>query len=83
MINRLINMDVKPFKSNIITSSGDYTIQQYAYSFLSGLSKSQKARFKQMLENGIEAGMSVASTYGVDYTEFIQEVKNQLKIGGK
>ena len=35
---------------------------------------------KKMLENGIESGMSIARNYGVDYKDFIKEVKRQLKV---
>ena len=82
MINRLINMEISIPKQILETpiQGGDYTIQQYATSFLDGMSEGQRLRFKKMLENGIESGMSVARNYGVDYKDFIKEVKRQLKV---
>lgn len=81
MINRLIDMEIKPIKNNLIISNpGHYTISEYATAFLSGLGETQKERFRQMLLNGIESGMSIARSYGVDYKEFITEVKKQLNV---
>lgn len=81
MINRLINMDFKiPTHNEIISSNGKYTISQYATIFLNGLGETQKERFKKMLQNGIKSGMSVADSYGIDYEQFIKEVKSQLNI---
>lgn len=82
MINRLINM-------NPIITNNSYTpnksmkasITDYAISFLNGLSDTQKNRFKKMLENNIQCGMSVAETYEIDYDDFINEVKKLLKVG--
>lgn len=84
MINRLIDMEVlipknKQIINNIKTNS-DYSIQEYAIAFIYGMSENQKDRFKKMLENNIECGMSVAKSYGVDYSDFIEEVKKQLKV---
>ena len=80
-INRLINMEVKiPKHNKIISEPGNYTIPEYATAFISGLSITQKERFKQMLLNGIQSGMSVAKNYGIDYEEFILEVKKQLNL---
>ena len=82
MINRLIDMNVNIQKptTNISTNVGNYTIEQYAIAFISGLEKNQKERFKQMLENNIKSGMSVAKSYGIDYDEFITEVKKLLQV---
>ncbi len=81
MINRLINLDIKmPSNNEAIKSNGSYTISQYVTVFLAGLDKNQKDRFRKMLESGIKSGMSVASSYGIDYNDFINEVKNQLSI---
>lgn len=80
MINRLIDMDIKVLNPTKLTNNGKYSIEEYAYIFLEGLGKTQKDRFKQMLENGIKSGMSVAKSYGIDYEEFITEVKRQLQI---
>lgn len=78
MINRLIDMNVNISNENIATEN--YSIQQYAKLFLDGMSEGQRIRFKHMLENGIESGMSVAKNYGVSYKDFITEVKKQLKV---
>ena len=85
MINRLINMDISiPNKGNLpsmmASNPGNYTIQQYVSAFLSGLGETQKDRFKQMLKNGIQSGMSIAKSYGIEYSDFIKEVKKQLNL---
>lgn len=82
MINRLINIDITPPKNKKVENlhSGHYTIEEYAIAFISGMSDTQQNRFKQMLENNIESGMGVAKSYGIDYKEFINEVKKQLKV---
>lgn len=82
MINRLINIEIIPPKSEnkINSHSGNYTIEEYVISFISGMSDTQQQRFKKMLENNIESGMGVAKSYGIDYGEFIKEVKKQLKV---
>lgn len=82
MINRLINMDVH-INENIPNQikSVEGSIQDYAISFLTGMSETQRNRFKKMLENNIECGMSVAKSYGIDYPSFITEVKKILKVG--
>lgn len=83
MINRLIDMNIAVSKPHTIQPSlpvTNYTIQEYALAFISGLNITQKERFKQMLENGIECGMSVAKSYGINYKEFIKEIKNQLGV---
>lgn len=82
MINRLINMDVN-INPNTIEEikSVDGSIQDYAIAFLKGMSETQRKRFKKMLENNIECGMSVAKSYGIDYPSFIKEVKTILKVG--
>lgn len=85
MINRLINMEVRmPSKGNlsseIAINSSEYSIQEYVAAFLSGLGETQRNRFKQMLQIGIQSGMSIAKSYGIDYDDFITEVKKQLKM---
>ena len=82
MINRLINIEITPpkLKNNENAHSGNYTIEEYAIAFISGMSDTQQNRFKQMLENDIESGMGVAKSYGIDYKEFIKEVKKLLKV---
>lgn len=84
MINRLINM--KPLKNKEIKNNtykeinANASIRDYAIAFLSGMSDTQKIRFKKMIENGIECGMSVAKNYGINYNEFMKEVKEILEI---
>lgn len=85
MINRLIDMKVSPIstKENPTVESvnrGVYTIEDYARAFINGMGETQKSRFKKMLENGIKCGLSVADNYGVDYDEFIAEVKKQMGV---
>lgn len=81
MINKLIDLQFDVDNTSALEmGSGGFTIQQYVLSFLSGLGQTQKERFKKMLENGFEAGMSIAKNYGVDYNEFMKEVKKQLNI---
>ena len=82
MINRLINMEVSPIPlaKEPIINKGTYTIEDYARAFINGLGETQKVRFRKMLENGIKCGMSVANNYGIDYDEFIAEVKKQMEI---
>ena len=81
MINRLINMQPITKKVNKITPNNTTaTIKDYAIAFVDGLGKTQKDRFKRMLENGILCGMSVADSYGIDYDKFINEVKLILNI---
>lgn len=82
MINRLINMNpTVSLNNNSFNKTLKATIKDYAVCFLNGLSDTQKIRFKKMLENNIQCGMSVAENYGIDYEEFITEVKQLLKVG--
>lgn len=82
MINRLINIEVTPPHKNMkaINHSGNYTLEEYVAYFINGMSTTQRQRFKQMLENKIESGMSVAKNLGLNYRDFINEVKRQLKV---
>lgn len=83
MINRLINLEIiPPMNKKAIPNlhSGKYTTEEYAIAFISGMGESQQKRFKQMLQNNIPSGMGVAESYGVDYEEFIKEVKKHLKV---
>ena len=87
MINRLINMSVPTIgvKNDSVVieipaKNGKYTIEQYAKSFIDGMGETQKERFKKMLENDIKCGMSVAENYGINYDEFITEVKKQMEV---
>lgn len=70
-------------KLNMIPSemkNGVFTIQDYASAFLNGLGETQRLRFKQMLEAGIQCGMSIADSYQINYDDFITEVKRQLEV---
>lgn len=82
MISRLIDMDISKYNGYAAKplKSDNFTISDYANSFLFGMSSTQRDRFKRMLENNIECGMSVALNYGIDYGKFIQEVKNKLNV---
>lgn len=83
MINRLINMEVKPLNMRDINnniSNKNYTIEEYVNAFINGMGETQRNRFKKMLENGIECGMSVAENYNLDYNKFIIEVKKQMGV---
>lgn len=84
MINRLINMEIPEIENNSIQvipkNNENYTIEDYAKSFINGMGETQRGRFKKMLENGIKCGMSVADNYGIDYDEFIKEVKKQMGV---
>ena len=55
MINRLINMEIPPIVINKqpAINTGNYTIRDYAVTFLNGMSETQRSRFRKMLENGI------------------------------
>ena len=80
MINRLINMEVPTIKEVSEPIAVNYSVKDYANSFINGMSDVQKNRFRKMLQNGIRCGVSVANNYGVNYDEFINEVKNQLGV---
>ena len=82
MINRLIDLEVQPIvkEISIPINNGIYTVTDYARAFIDGMGETQKARFKKMLQNGIKCGQSVADNYGIDYEEFIEEVKRQMEV---
>ena len=83
MINRLINMDIPKVNHRtleITPLNGLYSIKDYANSFINGMSDTQRIRFKKMLENNIKCGMSVAENYGINYDDFISEVKKQIGV---
>lgn len=65
---------------NVNKNKQHNNLKDYAVSFIQGMSETQRARFKNMLENKIECGMSVAKLYGLDYREFISEVKKELGV---
>ena len=62
------------------TNNGKFNTEDYAIAFIYGMSKTQRDRFKKMLEQGIRCGESVALNYGVDYNELMNEVKRILKV---
>ena len=80
MINRLIDMEVKPFNKTVSVNREFYSIGDYANAFIKGMGETQRNRFRKMLENGIKCGMSVADSYGIDYEDFIKEVKKQMGV---
>ncbi len=82
MINRLINMEVPSIETfNVVPiNNTNYTVEEYAKAFINGMEETQRNRFKKMLENGIKCGMSVADNYGINYDEFIEEVKKQMGV---
>lgn len=83
MINRLIDMSIPTlYKENIDIpiNKGTYSIKDYATTFINGLGEVQRNRFKKMLESGIKCGMSVADNYGINYDDFIEEVKKQMGV---
>lgn len=82
MISRLIDLDIKIDETpiNERTNNTNFDIKDYAISFINGMNENQRNRFKLMLQNNIQCGMSVAYSYGIDYQKFIAEVKKQLKV---
>jgi len=60
--------------------NGIYTVEDYAIAFVYGMGKSQRERFKNMLQQGIKCGESVALNYGIDYNDLMQEVKRILNV---
>ena len=82
MINHLITKHNKIKMKNRYIEATDRDVDRkyYAVAFIEGMSETQRERFKNMLENKIECGMSVAKLYGLDYQEFISEVKKELGV---
>lgn len=84
MISRLIDLNVSIQKPKIKIENEplktNFSIKDYATSFIEGMGETQRKRFKQMLENNIQCGMSIAQSYGINYDKFIKEVKNQLNV---
>ena len=79
MINKLINMEI-PKAMELENNNGKYSIKDYATAFINGMGEVQRNRFKKMLENGIQCGLSVAYNYGIEYEPFIEEVKKQMEV---
>lgn len=64
-------------------TNGKFSIEDYAITFVYGMGKNQRDRFKKMLEQDIKCGESVAYNYGVDYDQLMKEVKRLLKVEEK
>lgn len=62
------------------TNNGKFSIEDYAIAFIYGMGKTQRDRFKKMLEQNIKCGESVAMNYGVDYDALMTEIKRILKV---
>lgn len=67
-------------KSNTSMHNGTFSIEDYAITFVYGMGKNQRDRFKKMLDQGIRCGESVAVSYGVDYDDLMKEVKRILNV---
>ena len=76
----LMQMPVEKSFNQITLTNGQFSIEDYAIAFVYGMGKKQRDRFKKMLEHNIKCGESVADSYGVDYNQFITEVKRILKV---
>lgn len=76
----LVQMPVEKSEKRIIPSNGKFSIEDYAIAFVYGMGKKQRDRFKKMIQNNIKCGESVADGYGVDYEQFMSEVKRILKV---
>ena len=71
---------VKDMDKKLSERGGVYSIQDYAVSFVYGMGKEQRNRFRQMLQKGYECGESIAKNYGVEYKPFIKEVKRIMEV---
>lgn len=60
--------------------NGKYSVEDYAIAFVYGMGKTQRERFKSMLQQGIKCGESVALNYGVNYDDLMTEVKRILNV---
>ena len=78
MVNPSITIPVEKTISKL--NNGKFSIEDYAIAFVYGMGKSQRERFKKMLEQNIKCGESIAVSYGVDYDKLIHEVKRILKV---
>lgn len=80
MVNTVMKVPIEKSKANSIPLKTQYSIEDYAITFVYGMGKTQRERFKKMLEQGITCGESVAYNYGIEYKPFIVEVKRILKV---
>lgn len=71
---------VNSILTNTPTNKTNFSIEDYAITFVYGMGKTQRDRFKKMLEQNIKCGESVAYNYGVNYDDLIKEVKRILKV---
>jgi len=76
----LIQVPVEKSNKVVLGGNGQFSIEDYAIAFVYGMGKKQRNRFKKMLENNIKCGECVAYNYGINYDEFITEVKRILKV---
>lgn len=54
------------------------TVLDHARDFVNSLNPEQRRRFRKMMEQGINVGESLAKTYDLDPTEFMQALKQVL-----
>jgi len=80
MVNTVMQIPMEKSKSNSLVLKNQYSTEDYAITFVYGMGKNQRERFKQMLEQGITCGESVAYNYGIEFEPFIAEVKRILKV---
>lgn len=80
MINAVMKVPIEKSNNNLIKPKSQYTTEDYAITFVYGMGKTQRERFKQMLNQGITCGESVAYNYGIEFEPFIAEVKRILKV---
>ena len=78
MVNNIISTPMEKVASK--SNNGKFSVEDYAITFVYGMGKTQRERFKKMLENNIKCGESVANNYRVDYDSLIKEVKRILKV---
>lgn len=77
--NNLVKTPID-IKSDKPMKNGKFSIEDYAITFVYGMGKAQRDRFKQMLEQGIKCGESIALSYGVDYDQLMNEIKRILNV---
>lgn len=76
----MVNSFTKVNEEKSKKPNGIYTVEDYAIAFVYGMGKAQRERFKNMLQQGIKCGESVALNYGIDYNDLMQEVKRILNV---
>ena len=80
MLNTVMKLPIEKTQNNTIKLKTQYSIEDYAITFIYGMGKTQRERFKKMLEQGLTCGESIAYNYGIEYKPFISEVKRILKV---